>query len=342
MRPGGVDPSNRRINSSHLPQSTVSRWTRWRQGLGRLIRIRNLVTYLRDRLNVGNAQRRLSERTIRSAPLEHFLAARRVSPGKWQSSVSMGALNETKVRNLLIAIELINENQFMSSPLLRLREALDVEVQSLLSLNENEQAHEPVSDKNLIQAVKEHPKQLRQRLVKAGYPPQELKALMKTKIIRGLNKKRWQEVKGTIESRTLGTLDSLQIPAAEMRASKSSDRDFFPVSYQRGGVSSLTIASADHAVNLWTSSLRSRNTGHVLYQGVRHGIHSAYDMEGDERKVANIQRAKESLLAALSLRPDLLRQAFADPEKPIHLDLVSTSLVTPDQVRSGLDVVVQT
>ncbi|OQX34498.1 MAG: hypothetical protein B0D91_12415 [Oceanospirillales bacterium LUC14_002_19_P2] len=249
----------------------------------------------------------------------------------------MGALNETKVRNLLIAIELINENQFMSSPLLRLREALDVEVQSLLSLNENEQAHEPVSDKNLIQAVKEHPKQLRQRLVKAGYPPQELKALMKTKIIRGLNKKRWQEVKGTIESRTLGTLDSLQIPAAEMRASKSSDRDFFPVSYQRGGVSSLTIASADHAVNLWTSSLRSRNTGHVLYQGVRHGIHSAYDMEGDERKVANIQRAKESLLAALSLRPDLLRQAFADPEKPIHLDLVSTSLVTPDQVRSGLD-----
>ncbi len=337
MRPGGVDPSNRRTNSSHQPQSTVSRWTRWRQGLGRFIRIRNPITYLRERLRVGNAHRRLSERTIRSAPLEHFLAARRVSPGKWQSSVSMGALNETKVRNLLIAIELINENQFMSRPLLKLREALDAEVQSLLSRNENEQAHEPVSDKNFIQAVKEHPKQLRQRLVKAGYPPQELKALMKIKIIRGLNKKKWQEVKGTVESRTLGALDSLQIPAAEMRASKSSDRDLFPVNYQGEGISSLTITSADHAVNLWTSSFQSRNTGHVLYQGVRHGIHSAYGMEGDERKVANMQRAKESLLAALSLRPDLLQQAFADPEKPVHLDLVSTSLVTPDQVRSGLD-----
>ncbi|GAA4652625.1 SPI-1 type III secretion system effector inositol phosphate phosphatase SopB [Kistimonas scapharcae] len=251
--------------------------------------------------------------------------------------MSLGALNEIRIRNLLVAIELINENRFMSPPLLALRDTLEIELQRLLTASEQDLAHEPVTDKSLIREVKAHPQRLRKRLVKAGYPPQDLKALMKSKIIRGLNQKKWQAVKGTIENRSLGILESQQTPAAEMRSSVSNERDFFPVSYQGGGISSLTITSADHAVNLWTSSLRSRDTGHVLYQGVRHGIHSAYGMEGDERKIANLQRAKESLLAALSLRPDLLQQAFAHPEKSVHLDLVSSSLVTPDLVRSGLD-----
>ncbi len=337
MRPGGVNPSNQRPNRSHQTQTTNSRWTRWRQGLSRLISVRNPITYLRARFRAGNTPRRLSERTIRSEPLDHFLATRRVSPGKWKSSISLGALNEARVRNLLVAIELINENRFMSRPLLALRDVLEAELQSLLTANEQDQAHEPVTDKRLIREVKGHPVSLRRRLVKAGYPPKDLKPLMKGKIIRGLNQKKWQAVKGTIENRSLGMLESQQTPAAEMRSSVSTDKDFFPVSYQGGGVSSLTITSADHAVNLWTSSLRSRETGHVLYQGVRHGIHSAYGIEGDERKVANLQRAKESLLAALSLRPELLQQAFAHPEKSVHLDLVSTSLVTPDLIRSGLD-----
>ena len=88
-------------------------------------------------------------------------------------------------------------------------------------------------------------------------------------------------------------------------------RDIFETSYgELGGISSQTKDSEQQAVNLWTSSF-SPPKGKFNYQGVRHGIHSAVDISNPEqRKIANLNRARESLIVDSNGRQTTIRITF--------------------------------
>jgi hypothetical protein len=102
-------------------------------------------------------------------------------------------------------------------------------------------------------------------------------------------------------------------------------------SYGGKGVSCATSWEKTHAVNLATTEFTAPN-GKVLFKGLRHGIHSAFGIQDSkEREVANHNRAKETLLAAIISDPKLYEKALKG--EPIALDLNSISLVTPDAFR---------
>ncbi|MDR3073813.1 MAG: hypothetical protein LBV01_03680, partial [Deltaproteobacteria bacterium] len=122
-------------------------------------------------------------------------------------------------------------------------------------------------------------------------------------------------------------LTSVITPAAHMGAS-------FSAGYHGKGVSSLCTAEAGHAVNLARTTLRDAQGG-LLFQGVRHGVHSAFGLSaGEERRAANLVRARETLTAiaqgAVDANPALLA-----PGAAVDLPVVSLSLLTPDSLRRG-------
>ncbi|MGY0215955.1 inositol phosphate phosphatase SopB [Endozoicomonadaceae bacterium StTr2] len=176
---------------------------------------------------------------------------------------------------------------------------------------------------------------LRERLKEAGIPKDFIENSYRASLNRQLNDKEWNVVDRIFASE-IGEIRSTLTPASKLSlvSEKGGNRDIFETSYKGGGVSSQTVDAPDHAVNLWTSSYKSQQ-GKISYQGVRHGIHSAFGIKDDKaREAANITRAKESVLAALTLKPGVLNKALAGESVP-SINLTSTSLVTPDPVHRG-------
>jgi hypothetical protein len=102
-------------------------------------------------------------------------------------------------------------------------------------------------------------------------------------------------------------------------------------SYRGKGISSATTDERVHAVNLAATEFTAPN-GKVLFKGLRHGIHSAFGLaNAEDRRVANLSRARETLQAALLMNPELAARALQG--ESVELDLNSISLVTPDSFR---------
>ena len=99
-------------------------------------------------------------------------------------------------------------------------------------------------------------------------------------------------------------------------------------------------AETNHAVNLSVSNLTVGEPGgeqRTAFTGVRHGVHSAWEVHGDvERAQANANRAKEAVIAAFLAKygdPPQLPEAGDDGTTTINLQMTSVSLLTPDPVR---------
>ncbi|WP_419536337.1 inositol phosphate phosphatase SopB [Endozoicomonas sp.] len=213
-------------------------------------------------------------------------------------------------------------------------------------LFEKQQQHDTLNLKGEIAATnkaikhaKQLSKSLKSRLKKAGVPESVVNSSYRKNVNQTLNKRSWNELDCTHQTNA-GTLKHHQIPASKMQmpfqGEKPGAHNIFEIPYRDiEGICSQTSDSQQHAVNLWTSSFVSPQ-GKFNYQGVRHGIHSAFGITDPTlRQAANLKRAKESLVAALTLKPEQLREAISTPTKSVHINLASTSLVTPDPIRRG-------
>jgi hypothetical protein len=113
----------------------------------------------------------------------------------------------------------------------------------------------------------------------------------------------------------------------------------FTSDYKGGGVSSHSFTESKHTVNLCESILTmpTQDGGEkVVFKGLRHGIHSAFGIQDStERAQANLNRAKETVKAALLTNPELLQKALNGETVP--LPMTSISLVTPDDARGFIN-----
>ena len=92
------------------------------------------------------------------------------------------------------------------------------------------------------------------------------------------------------------------------------------------GVSSLSNAEPNHAVNLWKTSYKPEN-GHYEFSGIRHGVHDAYDIKDkDLRTKASDSKVAEFIQAAAQGSPHLLKP---NDDGTYSLNIVSVSLLTP-------------
>ncbi|MEZ0298621.1 MAG: inositol phosphate phosphatase SopB [Candidatus Methylacidiphilales bacterium] len=114
------------------------------------------------------------------------------------------------------------------------------------------------------------------------------------------------------------------------------------------GVSSGSSKETRHCVNLAHTKATAED-GTVLFQGMRHGILSAFGVPRGiiasirgffgTRERANTARAMEVVKASAAMDPALVRQAMArglDGE-PVSLNISSIGLVTPDNTRRFLN-----
>ena len=104
------------------------------------------------------------------------------------------------------------------------------------------------------------------------------------------------------------------------------------------GVNGYMCHTADtrHAVNLAHSSITvdpgDGSGAQVAFSGIRHGVHSAWEIGNDAtRRAANLQRAKEAVIAAYLSNP---AAAKLGDDGFYHLPMASVSLLTPDWTRN--------
>ena len=116
--------------------------------------------------------------------------------------------------------------------------------------------------------------------------------------------------------------------------------NIFTASYDGKGVGCYSFTESEHAMNLAASNL-TLDDGHggkrTLFKGLRHGVHYAADIKNrEQREAANLNRATETVKAALVNSPALLRQALeAGPDAPpISIPITSVALLTPDKLRN--------
>lgn len=209
-----------------------------------------------------------------------------------------------------------------------------------------------VSDDDIRTRLSDYPEELQSQLEDAGVPsPGRMDRLLrsapslKERYLEAqaelLNNQPWNTISKTLKF-TDGNVpyayQSTMTPAAQMRVSDPAalahgHRDLFPTSYNGHGVAAHASREATHASNLYASQFQVAN-GPVLYQGVRHAIHSTYGLDtGPARNAANLNRAQESILAALALKPQLMQAALNG--QTVTFRTTSTSLVTPDMFRRG-------
>ena len=105
------------------------------------------------------------------------------------------------------------------------------------------------------------------------------------------------------------------------------------------GYNCQSFGEATHAVNLAHSEFKVEIDGQqqTIFSGIRHGVHAAVDIESDaDFKAANLSRAKETLIAAFTSSPALVKEALDNPGKPCEFVFNSVSLLTPDFARNIL------
>ncbi|HOB61175.1 MAG TPA: inositol phosphate phosphatase SopB [Candidatus Competibacteraceae bacterium] len=221
--------------------------------------------------------------------------------------------------------------------------ATDLALDSANERGANPARDNTVSDDDIRTRLGDYQGQLQRQLREAGVPGRNLKEHYLDAQAELLNQQPWDTIGKTIrfvDGNVQHTYQSTLTPAAQMRISDPTpgvgghgQRDLFPTSYNGQGVAAHASSETTHASNLYASEFRS-STGTVLYQGVRHAIHSAYGLDtGATRDAGNLNRARESILAALALKPQLMQQALAG--QTVTFRTTSTSLVTPDAFRRG-------
>ena len=109
--------------------------------------------------------------------------------------------------------------------------------------------------------------------------------------------------------------------------------------YKNGpkGYNCQSFGEATHAVNLAHSEFKVEINGQqqTIFSGIRHGVHAAVAIESQRNfKAANSSRAKETLIAAFTSNPALVKKALANPSEPCKFVFNSVSLLTPDFARN--------
>ncbi len=273
-----------------------------------------------------------------SEALTHAKNAR-LEQGQWLSAISKGGLNQLEINKLSFAIDTINA---MKSPapgpqLIQLKQALSHKRDELLAENGKNDAHQPETDPRKIVRIKKMNSQLVKQLLDAAKADGIMHSLdkkgllseFKLRFIEKTNQQPWQTVRSSFTDGN-SPMVSEQCPAARLVLSvdgTEKTQALFPA-LSGGGICSATTDADQHAVNLWTSTFSKGDD--CLWAGVRHGTHGAFGIKGQkDREAAAKIRAKQSVLAALTLKPDLIRQWEQNPEKAIPLNLVSVSQLTP-------------
>ena len=109
---------------------------------------------------------------------------------------------------------------------------------------------------------------------------------------------------------------------------------------------SCYCADTNHAVNLAVSTLSVGEPGgakSLAFCGVRHAVHHAWEIaDANERHAANVQRAKEAVIAAFMAKYDIpddhaeLPQEGQDGTISVDLPMTSVALLTPDIMRHSI------
>jgi hypothetical protein len=215
--------------------------------------------------------------------------------------------------------------------------SLESEQGRAVSDNRDATINDAIGDKKAMkQAVKslakERPKDLQKQIAAAfkqvGLPTAHLKENLHHAHLDVLNKgQSWDTIDRGVRFTHGGQVHQARSeirPAAQMAG-------IFEVPYNGGGVSCATKSEAQHAVNLASTSLKD-DQGRTVFEGIRHGVHCAWGIkDGNERVQANDRRAQESVLAALTLKPELMAAALNGAT--VTLPLTSISLMTPDAIR---------
>lgn len=165
---------------------------------------------------------------------------------------------------------------------------------------------------------------------KAGIPI-DIKMAFKFYLVTLLNKHRkWQPIHLLIKQKYNG--EELQFQSRLIPGNRYFDANFSI--YQESGCSSQGSAESIRPINFWLSQFMDLS-GQILFEGFRHGIHSAHGIaDVEERIKANESRAKESIKAAI-IRQITRKNMWESAKKgeTIPLNITSISLLTPDNIR---------
>ncbi len=294
-----------------------------------------LVSFFRHLLKSHSAKKNIKTRTA-SEVLSHAKNTR-LKQGQWASAVSKGGLNQLAINKLSFAIDTINDMNALGPNLIELKQQLSQKRHNLAVKNANNEAHQPETNPRKIARIKTMNSQLVKQLSHAAKAdgvihPLDQKRLLsefKSRFVKQTNQQPWQMIRSSFTDGD-SLMVSEQRPAAKLILSvdgAEKTQALFPT-LSGGGICSATTDAGEHAVNLWTSTFSKG--GDCLWAGVRHGTHVAYGIESQkDRKAATKVRARASVLAALTLKPDLIRRWEQNPNEAIPLNLVSVSQLTP-------------
>ncbi|CAM3756931.1 inositol phosphate phosphatase SopB [Parendozoicomonas haliclonae] len=257
------------------------------------------------------------------------------------------SFQKARIHNLQTAIRVIDtalDSDTVSSKrrphFYRLKKSLEQE----LKLTHQQPRNKPMLMKK---AIREDARVLRKSLVEAGMNEKKMaKAWKKVSAELG-NAREWKTIEKTIPIRSEEKLidyRSVQVPAAQMRmhikGQPQGARDPFPVTYAGQGRSSADPKEPVHAINLFNSRLEEK--GSVLYSGLRtgtlvpYGFGESTENQDQVRRDIAENRARELLEAAFVEKFSQLsetRQKSILAGEPLPFDFVTSSLLSPDQVR---------
>ena len=150
-----------------------------------------------------------------------------------------------------------------------------------------------------------------------------------------LNERPWPTISKTFTAaigNTPVTLKSEIVPGARIGATDDNATGPIGRTYDHG-VNGYMCHSAhtQHAVNLAVSSLSIDDADEPAFRGIRHGVHSAWEIANpQDRAEANVNRAKETVIAAFLADP---ANAQRIQNGEINILMTSVSLLTPDSAR---------
>ena len=154
-----------------------------------------------------------------------------------------------------------------------------------------------------------------------------------------LNHGKWDKIAKNLSfTATVGgakqnfTAQSMIVPSKQINGFSTNHR------YENGENGFMCHSfGAKHAVNLAQSTFSVG--GKQVFSGIRHGVNAAIDIKDEAERIrANIQRAKETVTAAVLANSSVMDQINALPPGstgPVKVTIMSTSLLTPDIFRSG-------
>ena len=178
-------------------------------------------------------------------------------------------------------------------------------------------------------------------------------SVISAKIVAGyrqaLNTRQWPTIDKTIAVAVGGRPNELRstiVPAANLGRAPGAQHGV--IAYPQGVNGYMChCADTNHAVNLSVSRLTVQGPNNaapeLAFCGVRHGVHSAWEIPtAAGRAAANVHRAQEAVIAAFMAKynipahPPALPAPSANGTINVDLDMVSVSLLTPDKYRHTL------